>query len=198
MIKLTKIQKEMFYYMQDVKHPALFCTMRSRKTIVVLKDLLFQENFPVLICTPLNALHGWSSDLEKLGVTKNEVQLLVGTKKKKEKLFDANKKFTLTNKEFYRSMPNLTKELKPQSIVLDEAHCVKDPKTAMTKFYMNNLEFKKANRRYILTGTPMHNSLLDIYCQLQFLDPTIFNCNSYWVFRKKFFYNSWTPNKNYN
>ena len=188
MYQLTNIQKEIFYYCQTVEHPAIFAAPRARKTYVVLKDLLFQNYFPALVCVPLNTLPGWRDDLKNIGVPQSDYQILTGTKQQKEKKFTKGKAFTLVNKEFFISMPDLHQRMNFQSIVLDESTCIKNPKSTITKFYMNTPELKKARRRYILTGTPMTNQLLDIYCQLQFLDPTIFNCKTYWDFRHKYFY----------
>jgi len=50
-------------------------------------------------------------------------------------------------------------------VILDEAHLIKNPKTAVAKasFALN------AEARWCLTGTPLQNSLDDIYSLLRFI-----------------------------
>ncbi len=184
-MKLRTLQRTAFYYAQNINHPAFFLTMRIGKILLTIKDIDYNNVFPVLICAPLTTLYGWEEDLQKFGCTKNDYEVITGTKsQKKEKI--TNKAFILTNKEFFMSIPELIIEINFKAVVLDESTCIKNPKAAITKFYMKN--FQHIQRRYVLTGTPMTGSEMDIFCQLQFLDPTIFKENNYYEFRYKYFY----------
>ena len=197
-MKLRKIQREAFEYCQNVPHPALFCTQRTGKALITLKDVIYNNAFPALIMAPLTTLYGWAEDLQKLGFTEKDYSVIVGTKKQKQKLIK-EKRFILTNKEFFVSIPELITIIDFKSVVLDESTSIKNPpkfnkKTkkyspAITKFYLKH--FRNVKRRYILSGTPMDNHELDIYCQLQFLNPNIFKQKSFWEFRAYYFYESW-------
>ncbi len=187
-MKLRKIQRGAFEYCQDVQHPALFLTMRAGKAILTLKDIIYNGVFPALITAPLTTLHGWVEDIEKLGFTKKDYQVILGTKKQKQKLI-VKKKFILTNKEFFISIPELITKIHFNSVVLDESTSIKNYKSNITKFYLKN--FRNTQRRYILTGSPMDNSEMDIYTQLQFLDPSILGKKSFWDFKMYYFYEAW-------
>ncbi|HUT06106.1 MAG TPA: SNF2-related protein [Nitrosopumilaceae archaeon] len=186
-MKFRKIQRKPFLYCQEQQHPALFLTMRTGKCFITLKDIEYQEAFPALICVPLSTIYGWVQDLEKLGYGEEDYTVLIGTKENKAKEFPdlAEKKFILTNKEFFISIPSLIKKLNFKAVVVDESTCLKNYKTRIYKFFTKN--FRDTERRYILTGTSMTGSVLDIYGQMQFLDPTFFNCKTFWDFQNKFF-----------
>jgi len=64
------------------------------------------------------------------------------------------------------------KAFKPQMIVLDESHRIKSYKSKVSKI-LHRLG-KDAKKRVCLTGTPFHNSPLDIFGQMRFLDDTVF------------------------
>jgi SNF2 family DNA or RNA helicase len=75
----------------------------------------------------------------------------------------------------------------PALLVADESARIKNPKAKRTKTLLK-LE-KLAEYRRILTGTPITNSPLDLYSQIQFLDPSYWASNgyaSYWAFRAHF------------
>lgn len=187
-MKLTNIQKQGLEYAQTVQYPAFFMTMRAGKSILTIKDLIFNECFPALICASLSTIYGWEQDLQKCGFTKNDYQILIGEKSQKIRNFKnlTSKSIVLTNKEFYISIPEIIKYINFKSVILDESTCIKNFKSNISKFYCKN--FKKIQRKYVLTGTPMPNSELDIFCQLQFLDPTILNFKNFWSFKTKYFY----------
>jgi len=60
-------------------------------------------------------------------------------------------------------------------VVLDESHRIKSPGSRVS-LYCTALG-KRVPYRMALTGTPAHNSPLDVYAQYRFLDPGIFGTN---------------------
>lgn len=187
-MQLRNLQKKAFYYAQTIEHPAFFLSMRVGKCLLTLQDLLYNAYFPSLICAPLSTLYGWEEDLKKLGIPKSEYQIITGTKSQKQKLIKS-KSFIFTNKEFYRSIPELITKVHFKSVVFDESTFIKNHKAAMTKFYIEN--FRNVKRRYILTGSAMTGHEWDIFCQLKFLDPSIFLEKNFWDFKYNYFYQAW-------
>lgn len=61
------------------------------------------------------------------------------------------------------------KKVKWDRIILDESHFIKDPGTNRWKAFKELRE--SAKRRLILTGTPIGNSPMDLWTQLEFLGP---------------------------
>ena len=64
--------------------------------------------------------------------------------------------------------------------VADEGHFIKNYKSKQTKAALRHSQFAKYRR--LLTGTPIGNSLIDIYSQLVFIDENIFKGMSYLSF----------------
>jgi SNF2 family DNA or RNA helicase len=69
-------------------------------------------------------------------------------------------------------------------MAIDESSKIKNPSADRTK---NILKLKDlAPYRRILTGTPVTNSPLDVYTQLEFLDKTILGHSSFYSFRNRY------------
>lgn len=69
----------------------------------------------------------------------------------------------------------LLKKFKPDCVICDESHRIKSPGSKVSKFLQ--LLGRRTPYRYLMTGTPLGQSPLDIYAQYRFLDPTIFGTN---------------------
>lgn len=199
-ISLAKHQRKAYYYGRRVEHPAYFLEMRLGKTRLTIKDILINDLFPALIVAPYSALYGWYQELLFCGVPDREICSLVGTKNERLALLDRLPNgFYLTNRESHLSIGQALSKHNWKAVVLDESTCIKSPpvkrfdkekrvakwKPAITKFYCDN--FRSVKRRYILTGTPMPESELDIFQQLKFLDPSILPFKNWWEFREMHF-----------
>lgn len=68
-------------------------------------------------------------------------------------------------------------------VVLDESQAVKSPGSAVSRFFSRFHNISK--KRICLSGTPLHNSPLDIYGQARFLDPSFFG-TSFSNFRARY------------
>lgn len=71
---------------------------------------------------------------------------------------------SLQNQAFYDTV----QEWQPDILVMDEAHLVKNPSAKRSKKVFAIA--KKAENRYILTGTPILNNIQDIFMQFKCLD----------------------------
>lgn len=68
-------------------------------------------------------------------------------------------------------------------VVGDESIRLKGHKSQQT---IGSLSLRRAcERAYILNGTPVSNGPLDLYCQMEFLSPTILRCDSFYQFRNR-------------
>ena len=206
MKKLRPYQLDAIKYMQRHDHYALFMEMRLGKTLTCIRRIKqLGVKQLILIVAPNSALSGWQDELE----TENQgtvVRLLGSRGKKIELLSDIQSDsniWVLTNKESHLSIGDYLVAIKWDVVVLDEStfimapfkkKIVKDDAGKITKsfytpkishFYVNN--FRDVSHRIVLTGTPAPNNELNYYNQLQFVDPTILNCKSYWDFRRNNF-----------
>jgi SNF2 family DNA or RNA helicase len=74
----------------------------------------------------------------------------------------------------------LLKRFEYQCLVIDESQAIKNPSSLTAR----NLLRLKSKRRVALTGTPIENTLLDIWSQMNFLNPGLLGSFTY--FEKQF------------
>ena len=90
---------------------------------------------------------------------------------------------TLKGKEFAKKLLTQRKCL----YVLDESARIKDPSTKRTKRVLASSIY--ADYRRIMTGTPVSNSPFDVFAQIKFLDPEIWNsigCRTFAAFKARY------------
>lgn len=182
----------MLKYCLRESNPALFVQMRLGKTIVAIRSVKLRGSRKILVIAPYSALYGWSLELDAEREQVHGVIELYGTRD--ERLQDlqsnyASSKWFLLNKEGHLVIPEIS-EYAFDCVILDESTFIKSPysKTkgcAASRFFIEN--FRDADHRYILTGTPAPESELDYFNQLRFLEYSNWKENNYWEFRHKHF-----------
>ena len=76
-------------------------------------------------------------------------------------------------------------QMKIDCMILDESHRIRNPKTK--KFKAVVTLSKNIKYRFLLTGTPILNSALDIFAQIRILDQGLSFGSNYYVFRNQYF-----------
>tara|TARA_R110000868_G_scaffold33755_5_gene122233 strand:- start:4271 stop:6007 length:1737 start_codon:yes stop_codon:yes gene_type:complete len=69
-------------------------------------------------------------------------------------------------------------------VVVDEAHTIKTDSAARTTNLISLTP--KAPYKMIMTGTPITQSLMDLYSQFQFLNPDIIGVGDFWSFKSRY------------
>jgi SNF2 family DNA or RNA helicase len=147
-----------------------------------------------LIFAPLSVCPQWKKEFAKFSkIPEKDILVLTGSGKKRTEALSARIQsgrpcIVVSNYEavgipaFYNALLKWS----PEIVICDEAHRLKDAssKRAKAVYPLCNA----AERRFILTGTPILNDLSDIYGQFKALDPRIFN-QSFFAFRNQYFYN---------
>lgn len=198
--RLRVYQRNALYYSLKNAHSALFLEMRLGKSIITLRNIAIRTrdctHYRVLIVAPYSALYGWRKELELEGFTSADIVQLTGTKQKRSAIFFASLslfvKYFLINKEGWRALPEIA-NIDWDFMVVDESTFLKSPPRVSgrtkadgtSKFFTEN--FRNVKHRFILTGTPMPESEMDIYMQLKFLDPSILPYKNFWEFRNDCF-----------
>ncbi len=171
---------------------ALLMEMGCGKTIVsvAISGILYQFGLihRVLVVAPLSIVGVWDEEYEKFAAFPYTLTVLQGSSaKKKEQL----KKPSGSGLEIvvinYESAWRLEKELmafNPDLIIADEAHKVKEARTAQSKA-MHHLG-DRAQYKLLLTGTVITNKEQDVFSQYRFLNRQIFG-DSFYAFRNKYF-----------
>jgi SNF2 family DNA or RNA helicase len=173
---------------------AAFMDPGTGKTRAMIEALREEYNAHKRICKtlivcPLSTCRQWKNAFEKFSkIPEKQLVVLTGDgKRRTETLGRFGDAIAITNFEglrirsFYQTILNWS----PEVVVIDESHRIKDSssKTAGALYPL----CITARRRFILTGTPILNSLLDIFGQYKALDPKLFG-PSFWKFKQKYFY----------
>lgn len=185
---LRQYQRNDAEFLASIPYSACFNEQRTGKTptaLEVIKLRKLQEE-RVLIITTASSLIQWKEEYEKwLG--KNCV-VCTGTPTNKLKAIGQWTNGLVVSLDSFKETasrsgliePILSRE--PKMVILDEAHKIKNPKSANAKaiFKTKNIPYRLA-----LTGTPAQGKPYDVYSILRFLYPSDFG--SYWKFIEEYF-----------
>lgn len=128
---------------------------------------------PYLIVAPVSLLENWKREYEKFFVG-NRMQVSVVMSKDLEKELSPktvaklqSKDFILTNYESVRNRQFNFCAVNYAVVVLDEAQKAKTPGSLVT----NSVKALKADFKIAMTGTPVENTLVDLWCIMDFSVP---------------------------
>ena len=168
---------------------------KSAATINILRQHYEQNKrlMRTLILGPVVIMENWRREIQAHSNVGTYVQILSGSEKqrlKKFELFKDSKPSTIfiTNYEAL-NMKELLQALlkwKPEILVCDESQRLKNPSAKRTKYAA--LLADQTLHNYILSGTPILNSAMDIYGQYRVLDRGETFGRNFDRFRAQYFY----------
>mgnify|MGYP002152216779 CR=1 FL=1 len=176
---LSKVYEEKPLYRPSIKKDGLQLSLfHSEEQPQDEPDSLY----PSLIVLPTSLIHNWANELQRFTP---HLRFLVyhGIDRQKRKQ---------VRNQFYRhhvvltSYGTLRNEIEALAnfpfhvIILDEAQQIKNPES---KIYASVIQLQ-ANQRIILTGTPIENSLQDLWAQFNFMNPGFLG--NYPFFKKRY------------
>lgn len=184
-ISLKKHQKEGIAWMQTLinsKAPGCLLAddMGLGKTLQIIYFLEWfaQKNpdsvNPILIVAPVSLLENWENEFKKFfGSSTFPVNILYDNHSL-TKLFNTKsiaqlqkKQIIITNYETIRSYQQNICAVDFSIIVLDEAQKIKTPGTYIT----NACKALKSDFKIAMTGTPIENTFIDLWCLMDFCAP---------------------------
>lgn len=138
----------------------------------------YQDNKPYLIVAPVSLLENWEREYQKffspqnLSLTKlygstNLTKAFDQIQNQREAQQLQRQHIILTNYETLRSYQATLGLVDFAVVALDEAQKIKTPGTLVT----NASKALKADFKIAMTGTPVENSLIDIWCIIDFAVP---------------------------
>lgn len=175
---LYNYQKEGVAFIDQKGGRALIADeMGLGKTVEALSWLeLHPENRPVLIICPSSLKVNWYRETEKW-LTNPDVTILEGITP-----YSFTGNIVIINYAILNAWIKNLKDFNFKTIIVDEAHKLKNTKAQRTK------AFKKLNRqvKYLigLTGTPIESKPIEIYNIVQAINPTLFP--NYYAFIHKY------------
>jgi len=193
-----------------LKNYALFFEMGAGKTSTAINILRHKFNerrhfMDTLILCPPIVVDNWKREwLAHSKVSSANIILLKGSQTQRLKAL----KNACALKQGFIAVTNyealLMKDLyaafldwAPEAIVFDESHKCKDAKAKRTKAAIELAD--RAKHRYILSGTPVLNSPMDLFSQFRILDGGDTFGKNFFAFRAQYFYdkNAGMPKQRY-
>lgn len=174
---------------------ALFFEMGAGKTGTVINILRHKYNaekrvFNTLILCPLITLENWRREWGMHSkVPSDQICVLEGSGAKRLKTFSQTKaKIVILNYEALLTAPlfHALHVWGPRALVCDESHKLKDYKAKRTKAVL--VLAQKAQYRYLLTGTPVLNSPMDLFSQFLVMDRGSTFGKNFFFFRAEYFF----------
>lgn len=190
-------QLEIFNLIKDKLYYALFWEMGTGKTFELIHVIRYKlcnepDLKPILVVCPKAVTNNWAKefklfspnqDIEKI------IAVLEGTKQERIlQLRDQSKKIFIINYEGIGRIKDVQIQMMKMrwgAIILDEAQRIKNHKAAQTKAILKIAQNSKY--RYIATGTPILNTMMDIYTLYLFLDGGKLFGTNFYQFQNKYF-----------
>ena len=185
---LRKYQRDDAQFLASIPCSACFNEQRTGKTPTALEVIRLRklQEERILIITTASSLFQWKEEYETwLG---KPCQVCSGTPTQKLKAIGSWTHGLIVSLDSFKATENregliepiLSRE--PKMVILDEAHKIKNPKSANAKaiFKTKNIPYRLA-----LTGTPAQGKPYDVFSILKFLFPSDFG--SYWRFIDEYF-----------
>lgn len=183
--KLKPYQLEAIEYVTSRPHAGLFLDMGLGKTTVMLHALSRMQGKTLLV-GPIRVIENVWRQEAKLWpeVSGLRFSLLRGSKAQRRKALKVDADIYLVNPELMHEPLEHTDQF--TNLVIDESSMFKNQKTRRFK----TLRFKARHfaRRYILTGTPTPNSLVELWPQIFILDLGERLDTSFGRFQKRYFF----------
>jgi ATP-dependent helicase STH1/SNF2 len=151
---------------------------KTIQTISLICHLIEKKSVsgPYLIVVPLSVLSNWTMEFEKWAPTVKMVAYKgqPGVRKHLYNSIIAHGKFSvlLTTYEYIMKDKNLLGKVKWNYVIIDEGHRMKNHSCKLSSIFS---QYYNSRHRLLLTGTPLQNSLPELWSLLNFLLPTIFN-----------------------
>jgi SNF2 family DNA or RNA helicase len=144
----------------------------------VLKEPLVAQKAGI-IAMPTSLIHNWINEIHKFAPTL-KYYVFTGNRRVKDSSEFDGYDLILTSYGILRNDIDLLKNYYYHFVILDESQFVKNPGS---KIYQAVIELR-AEFKMVLTGTPIENSLSDLWAQLNFINPGLLGTQDF--FRKEF------------
>lgn len=146
------------------------------KTLQIIAFLLSEKNKndykPSLVVVPTSLAYNWKEEIIKFAPSLNTL-ILLGNYEVRSKFFDEirNYDIVITTYGLLKKDINFYSKIEFSYVIIDEAQHIKNPHTLSAKSVKNLL----AKSYFALTGTPIENSLTELWSIFDFLMPNYFS-----------------------
>jgi SNF2 family DNA or RNA helicase len=138
-----------------------------------------ETRFTSLIIMPASLIYNWENEIKRF-VPGMKVYNYKGNQRKKSTSYFHNYDIILSSYHTIRQDIDLISSFNFHYIILDESQVIKNPASMLYR----TVTRLKSEFKLVLTGTPVENSLTDLWTQLNFVNPGLLGDLSY--FRREF------------
>ena len=138
------------------------------KTVQTIAFLLSEKNKKSLIVAPTSLIYNWKNEFNKFAPTM-KICVLHGDKDERQEILNdlENYDVILTTYGTLKNDEEKYEKIKFDYCILDEGQNIKNPLAQSTKSVKNI----KAENKFILTGTPIENNLIELWSIFDFIMP---------------------------
>lgn len=185
-MKLRDYQIEDAKFLTSLPCSACFNEQRTGKTPTALETIRLRDLTKVLIITTASSLIQWKDEYERW--LNKPCVICAGTPKQKQKAIEEWTHGLVVSIDSFKEtathsgLVDLILKEKPEQLILDEAHKIKNPKSANARALFKTTPIPY---RLVLTGTPAPGKPYDIYSILKLLYPNDFR--GFWKFIEEYF-----------
>lgn len=150
---------------------------KSIQIIYFIKQLIKENSdYKFLIVAPTSLIYNWENEFNKFG-NDLKYKVIAGTKKIRNEIFDSisNTNIIITTYGLLREDSDIYKDYHFEVMIIDEAQNIKNPKALITKTVKNI----KSNIKFALTGTPLENSVTELWSIFDYIMPGYLNSLTY-------------------
>lgn len=135
--------------------------------VISLLDGLQTKNTSIVVC-PASLIYNWEEEVHKFS-DNLKVACVVGTKAQRREVLSLYNQYDLlvTSYDYMRRDVEEYEEITFEYVILDEAQNIKNQKTKNA----DSVKMLKAKHRLALTGTPIENTLAELWSIFDFLMP---------------------------
>ena len=142
---------------------------KSIQLIYFIKEILKEkQDAKILIIAPTSLIYNWENEFDKFG-SELKYKVAAGIKNKRHEFLNDIKdtNILITTYGLIREDKNIYKEINFEVIAIDEAQNIKNNMAQMTK----TIKSLKGNAKFALTGTPLENSVGELWSIFDFIMP---------------------------
>lgn len=142
---------------------------KSIQTIYFIKELLKDDSSSLfLIVAPTSLAYNWEREFIKFG-SNIKFQVIAGTRNARRSFLNniGNTNVIITTYGLLREDFEYYSNLDFKSVIIDEAQNIKNPNAQLTK----TVKKIKSESKFALTGTPLENSVIELWSIFDFIMP---------------------------
>ncbi len=167
---LREYQKVGYGWLKTLSHyefgGILADDMGLGKTLQIITLLLSDKRSKSLVVCPTSLLYNWENEISRFAPEMTTI-VLSGTPERRKELLKTDARVYITTYDMLKRDIENYEDIQYDYLIADEAQYIKNPMTQNAKA----LKSIQSTKRFALTGTPIENSLTELWSIFDFIMP---------------------------